>query len=144
LITGPTNTSIEEYSRGITDSLLVMERLMKSPYIVIGGGAIEMSICNDLRKEDSMDLVEKYVIECIENIPRILIKNFGMDMNLMLNKFRKENVENWAYGLNYDEFDVVNNFEKGVLEIRENKIALFVMLFQIVVQILKIEKNILI
>lgn len=86
LIRGGSKTIIDEAHRSIHDSLCVIRNLIKNPYVIVGGGASELSCSIYLRKyADEISNVQQYAIrgfaQALEQIPLILAENSGMNAN---------------------------------------------------------------
>ncbi|XP_040582410.1 uncharacterized protein [Lepeophtheirus salmonis] len=87
LVRGSTEMTIKESERSIHDALCGIRNLLTDNRIVYGGGAIENDIYNFLIKKSLSypDHSETFVAfaRAIQEIPRILLRNQGLNLNIL-------------------------------------------------------------
>ena len=121
LIRGGTEHVIDEIERAIKDGLGDVAATLQDGKIVAGGGAIEIELARQLRKESTVKGREQLAIEqfadAIECIPKILAENAGMDPIDVITelKSRHEKGETNA-GLDLFENRIDNTMARGIIE----------------------------
>ena len=108
-IRGGSQRVIDEVERSIHDAIMTVKDVVEYPYIVLGGGAPEARISQELREWSNtltgrtQLAVEKFA-DSIETIPLVLAENSGMDLIDAQTELRSKNVKIKAkYGI-----DVIN------------------------------------
>jgi chaperonin GroEL (HSP60 family) len=121
LIHGGTEHVIDEIERAIRDGLGDVAATLQDGKIVAGGGAIEVELARQLRKELTVKGREQLAVEqfadAIECIPKILAENAGMDPIDVITelKSRHENNEPHA-GLNLFDNKIEDTMARGIIE----------------------------
>lgn len=147
ILRGPSLVAVEESERALHDALRVLESVFISPEVVPGGGACEMAVSAHLRKlaESSKTGTEHLSVlafaEALEEIPRVLSSNSGMNVLSSMNTLRKEHLKSEIcdFGVNAFAGTVSSMKDTGVLELMQNKLAQITMAAQAAEQILKID-----
>ena len=109
LIRGGSQRIIDEVERSIHDAIMTVKDVVEYPYIVIGGGAPEARISQELREWSNTltgrtQLAAEKFADSIEIIPLVLAENSGMDLIDAQAELRSKNVKVKAkYGI-----DVIN------------------------------------
>ncbi|GAI42467.1 unnamed protein product, partial [marine sediment metagenome] len=121
MIHGGTEHVIEEFERSIKDSLGDVTAALQEGKIVAGGGAIEIELAKNLRKEITIKGREQLAIEqfadAIENVPKILAENAGMDMiDTMTELKAKHDAGEANTGLNLFTGKIEDNLKSGIIE----------------------------
>ncbi|GMM47272.1 chaperonin-containing T-complex subunit [Pichia kluyveri] len=113
---------IDEIERSLHDAIMIVKRALKNKQIVSGGGAIEMELSKNLRDyshsiKGKRQLIIQSFAKSLEIIPRQLCENAGLDSIELLNKLRNLHANNEInFGLDLDNDNVSNNFEKFIWE----------------------------
>eukprot|EP00994_Dinema_validum_P005595 NODE_375_length_1787_cov_81.434983_g276_i0.p1 GENE.NODE_375_length_1787_cov_81.434983_g276_i0~~NODE_375_length_1787_cov_81.434983_g276_i0.p1 ORF type:complete len:558 (+),score=167.91 NODE_375_length_1787_cov_81.434983_g276_i0:64-1674(+) len=94
ILRGATKTLVDEADRSMHDALCVVRCLVKSNYIVRGGGAPEMEVSVQLRKwaqtlEGVASVCARAFGEALEVIPEMLALNAGLDPVTICTQLRK-------------------------------------------------------
>lgn len=71
------NILLDEVERSMNDAFGVVKSLIFYPYLVPGGGVVEMEIAKNIRKEKGF--IYEGIADAFEIIPFLLAKNAGMD-----------------------------------------------------------------
>jgi len=121
LIRGGTEHVIDEIERAIKDGLGDVAATLQDGKIVAGGGAIEIELARQLRKETNVKGREQLAIEqfadAIEAIPKILAENAGMDPIDVITELKLRHERNEVHaGLNLFENKIENTMAKGIIE----------------------------
>jgi len=121
LIHGGTEHVVEEFERSIKDSLGDVSAALQEGKIVAGGGAIEIELAKQLRKEVAIKGREQLAVEqfadAIESIPKILAENAGMDMIDTLTELKaKHDQGNSDAGLNLFTGKIEDALKSGIIE----------------------------
>lgn len=134
VLRGGTEQFIAESERSIHDALMVVKRTIQSGSVVAGGGAVEMSVSNTLRRraleiEGKEQLIVLAYSKALEVIPRQLCENAGIDAMDTLSALRRKHSQEgddakW-YGVNIEEGGITDTFELGVWEPSDNKMNSF-------------------
>jgi len=128
LLRGGTKHVVEDLERSMHDAISVVAAVVEDPHIVAGGGAAEMELAKRLGEFSGSvggreQLAIKAFAEAMEIIPRSLAENAGLDPVDMIVKLRAahDKKDGKHFGLDAFECEVVNMYEKGVLEPRQVK-----------------------
>ncbi|MEM0476444.1 MAG: thermosome subunit beta [Candidatus Aenigmatarchaeota archaeon] len=119
---GGTEHVVEEIDRSIEDAIGAVTSALADGYFVAGGGAPEMEIAINVRKEAQKysgreQLAILAFADAIEVIPKAIAENAGMDTIDIILKLRAEHEKgNITYGVDVDKGDVGDMLEKGVIE----------------------------
>jgi thermosome len=123
LIRGGFERAVDEAERSLKDALYAVADVLRRPYIVPGGGAIEAEIAKELRKyATEVGGREQLAIEAfanaIEGIPRTLAENAGLDPIDMMADLRAahEDPAKWSYGVDVFAGEVADMLALGVFE----------------------------
>jgi thermosome len=123
LIRGGFERAVDEAERSLKDALYAVADVLRRPYIVPGGGAIEAEIAKELRKyATEVGGREQLAIEAfanaIEGIPRTLAENAGLDpIDIMADlRAAHEDPAKWSYGVDVFAGEVADMLALGVFE----------------------------
>ncbi|CAC12400.1 thermosome beta chain [Thermoplasma acidophilum] len=131
LVRGETEHVVDEMERSITDSLHVVASALEDGAYAAGGGATAAEIAFRLRSYAQKIggrqqlAIEKFA-DAIEEIPRALAENAGLDPIDILLKLRAEHAKgNKTYGINVFTGEIEDMVKNGVIEpIRVGKQAI--------------------
>ncbi|AKB19922.1 MULTISPECIES: thermosome subunit alpha [unclassified Methanosarcina] len=121
VLRGGTEHVVDNLERAIDDALKVVKCVVEDGKVVAGGGASEMAVALSLRSyASSVGGREQMAItafaEALEEIPRTIARNAGLDaINTILN-LRAKHAENKNAGLNILTGDAEDMLEKGVVD----------------------------
>ncbi|HKJ59587.1 MAG TPA: thermosome subunit beta [Halobacteriales archaeon] len=122
LLRGSTEHVVDEIERGVSDALEVVTQTVAYGQVLAGGGAIEVELAGRVRDyADSVSGREQLAVEAfadaLELVPRVLAENAGLDPIDTLVDLRAAHEGGDARaGLDVFTGDVVDTFEKGVIE----------------------------
>ncbi|UNQ72755.1 thermosome subunit beta [Infirmifilum sp. NZ] len=123
LVRGGFERAVDEAERSLKDALYAVADVLKHPYIVPGGGAIEAEIARELRKyATEVGGKEQLAIEAfanaIEAIPRTLAENAGLDPIDIIADLRSahEDPAKWGYGVDVNNGGVADMLALGIFE----------------------------
>ncbi|ABL78095.1 thermosome subunit beta [Thermofilum pendens] len=123
LVRGGFERAVDEAERSIKDALYAVADVLKHPYIVPGGGAIEAELARELRKyAPEVGGKEQLAIEAfanaLESIPRTLAENSGLDPIDIIADLRAahEDPSKWSYGVDVVNGGVTDMIALGVFE----------------------------
>jgi len=122
LIRGGTEKVVDEVERALHDSVYVAKDVIMRPYVVAGGGAIEVELATKLRDfaetvPGKEQLAVKKFAEALEIIPSSLAENAGLDTIDIMAELRRvhEAGQKWA-GVDVYNRKVSNMWDRDVLE----------------------------
>ncbi|MHC1757623.1 MAG: thermosome subunit alpha [Methanosarcina sp.] len=121
VLRGGTEHVVDNLERAIDDALRVVKCVVEDGKVVAGGGASEMEVALSLRSyASSIGGREQMAItafaEALEEIPRTIARNAGLDsINSILN-LRAKHAENKNAGLNIQTGAAEDMLEKGVVD----------------------------
>ena len=122
LIRGGFERLVEEADRALHDALSAVADAVMDGKIVAGGGATEEEVARRLREYAKTvvgkeQLAVEAFIKALESLPQTLAYNAGLDPIEVLMKLRSahEAGQKWA-GIDLDSGDIVDMWEKGVVE----------------------------
>ena len=122
LIRGGFERLVEEADRALHDALSAVADAVMDGKIVAGGGATEEEVARRLREYAKTvvgkeQLAVEAFIKALESLPQTLAYNAGLDPIEVLMKLRSahEAGQKWA-GIDLDTGDIVDMWEKGVVE----------------------------
>jgi len=105
------------------DVLCVIAKILDTQVVVAGGGAIYMELAKRLKEyanevKGKEQLAVTAFALALEEIPRTLIKNAGLDEVEMITKLRAEHASdaNKWIGIDTISNSIQDNFEKGIVE----------------------------
>ena len=114
---------VEEADRALHDSLSVIADIVKNNRIVAGGGAVEMEIARGLDDYAATvggreQIAIKAFAKAVEAIPKTLAENAGLDPVDIMVALRAAHKEpgKESYGVDVFTGDIVDMYEKGVIE----------------------------
>lgn len=129
ILRGANNELLIEMERNIHDALCVLKKTLESKTILPGGGAFECALSIFLDEfASTISTKEQLAVysysRALQNIPKILTANAGLDPNEMLNKLithqNDGNIKKigdcFEYGIDVIEGIVQNNIQKGIVE----------------------------
>ncbi|QOJ79625.1 TCP-1/cpn60 chaperonin family protein [Infirmifilum lucidum] len=123
LVRGGFERAVDEAERSLKDALHAVADVLKHPYIVPGGGAVEAEIARELRKyATEVGGKEQLAIEAfanaIEAIPRILAENAGLDPIDIMADLRSahEDPSKWGYGVDVVNGGIADMIAQGIFE----------------------------
>ncbi len=122
LVRGGTEHVVEEMYRAMEDAVKSLASALESGKVVVGGGATEEAIAKELRKyAEKVGGREQLAInkfaDSIEEIPRVLAENAGLDPIDILVELRAKHEEGKVtYGVDVFKGEVVDMEKEGVLE----------------------------
>ncbi|XP_038070897.1 T-complex protein 1 subunit gamma-like [Patiria miniata] len=121
LLRGASKDILNEVERNLQDAMNSARNIIMEPYLVPGGGAIEMALSHALtEKAKGITGVQQWpyraVASALEVIPRTLIQNCGGSTIRTLTALRAKHVEasNFAWGIDGEKGTIVDMEEKGV------------------------------
>lgn len=109
IVRGSNNLVLDEAERSLHDALCVVRSLVKTRFLLVGGGAAEMQICHKLNKHaDTLEGVEQYCFKAFANafeiIPFILAQNCGLNAIEIVTEMRSQHAAGNPYaGINVDK-----------------------------------------
>ncbi len=127
LVRGGTEHVVEEMYRAMEDAVKSLASALESGKVVVGGGATEEAVAKELRKyAEKVGGREQLAINAfanaLEEIPRTLAENAGMDPIDILVELRSKHEEGKkSYGVDVFENKVADMKERGVLEPMKTK-----------------------
>ena len=114
---------VDEAERALHDSLSVIADIVKNNRIVAGGGAVEMEIARGLDDYAATvggreQIAIKAFAKAVEAIPKTLAENAGLDPVDIMVALRAAHKEpgKESYGVDVFTGDIVDMYEKGVIE----------------------------
>jgi chaperonin GroEL (HSP60 family) len=107
--------------RAIDDALRVVKCVVEDGKIVAGGGASEIEVALGLRSYASSiggreQMAIRAFADAIEEIPRTIARNSGLDTINSIVNLRAKHVDNKNAGLNVNTGVAEDMFEKGVVD----------------------------
>ena len=121
VIRGETEHIVDNVERAIDDALRVVKCVVEDGKVVAGGGASEVEVALELRSFASSiggreQMAIRAFADAIEEIPRTIARNSGLDtINSMVN-LRAKHAENKNAGLNVNTGAAEDMLEKGVVD----------------------------
>ncbi|MCC4770355.1 thermosome subunit [Methanosarcina sp. DH2] len=121
VLRGGTEHVVDNLERAIDDALRVVKCVVEDGKVVAGGGASEMEVALSLRSYASgiggrEQMAITAFAEALEEIPRTIARNAGLDtINTILN-LRAKHTENKNAGLNIQTGAAEDMLEKGVVD----------------------------
>ena len=121
LIRGGTSKVVDEAERAIHDALCVVRDIIQKPYVVAGGGSVEMEVASRLKKwaeklSGKEQLAAIGFAEALEVIPVALAENAGLDPVNVLVDLRAQHGKGKLWAGVYPEGGVKDMSELGVYE----------------------------
>ncbi|XP_013781701.1 T-complex protein 1 subunit gamma-like [Limulus polyphemus] len=123
LLRGASKDILHEVERNLQDAMSVTRNVMIEPYLLPGGGAVEMAVSQLLLEKSKLmtDIHQRpyqAVAKALEVIPRTLIQNCGANMIRTLTALRAKHASagNTTWGINGETGEVTNIVELGIWE----------------------------
>ena len=122
LVRGGSQKVVDESERSIHDALMVTKDVLERPEIVVGGGATEAYVANELRGwssnlEGRAQLAVQKFADALDSIPLALAENAGMDSIDTMTELRtKQNKGAKWTGVDVRNTKVTDMFKQDVLE----------------------------
>jgi archaeal chaperonin len=121
VICGETEHIVDNVERAIDDALRVVKCVIEDGKVVAGGGASEVEVALGLRSyAPSVGGREQMAIrafaDAIEEVPRTIARNSGLDTINSIVNLRAKHVENKNAGLNVNTGAAEDMLEKGVVD----------------------------
>ncbi|MGC9147498.1 MAG: TCP-1/cpn60 chaperonin family protein, partial [Infirmifilum sp.] len=123
LVRGGFERAVDEAERSIKDALYAVADVLKHPYIVPGGGAIEAEIAKELRKyatevSGKEQLAVEAFANALESIPRTLAENAGLDPIDIIADLTAahQDPSKWGYGVDVNNGGVADMISQGIFE----------------------------
>merc|ERR1719452_432516 len=114
LLRGPSKDLLNEIERNLQDALAVSRNLRLSPAVVVGGGAVEMAICQALKEKAlAVKGVQQWpytgLCQALEVIPRTLAQNCGGNIIRLLTSLRAKHAApgGESFGVNGETGELV-------------------------------------
>jgi len=122
LLRGPSKDLINEIERNLQDALAVSRNLRLNPAIVLGGGAVEMAICQKLKQRaNSVAGVKQWpytgLSQALEVIPRTLAQNCGGNIIRLLTNLRSRHADgDHMMGVDGESGELVDMMKRKIWE----------------------------
>jgi len=121
VLRGGTEHVVDNLERAIDDALRVVKCVVEDGKVVAGGGASEMEVALSIRSyASSIGGREQMAItafaEALEEIPRTIARNAGLDAIDTILNLRAKHAENKNAGLNIQTGAAEDMLEKGVVD----------------------------
>ncbi|EJD75307.1 T-complex protein 1 subunit alpha [Loa loa] len=153
ILRGPNDVMLDEMERSLHDALCVVQRVLESKKLVVGGGAVEASLnvyleafATTLSSREQLAVAE--FANSLLVIPKVLASNAAKDSTELVAKLRafhnkaqqvKELVHlKWA-GLDLENGEIRDNKEAGILEPLMSKIKSLKFATEAAITILRID-----
>jgi len=162
VLSAPNKAAVDEMERSFHDAIRVMENFLKTPVLVPGGGACEMSLSAHIlqllaRPTSKYSTIQKLVMEsfanALESIPHILSRGCSSHQSPseLVNQLRQiytDSLQNQKpspqVGIFLDPSTtsppICNLVEQGIYELYQSKLSQLKMALQTVQRILKIHR----
>ncbi|KAM0686937.1 T-complex protein 1 subunit delta [Conglomerata obtusa] len=150
IVRGCDKLIVDEAERSLNDALCVVKCLFEDPFLVPGGGAIEIGIseklceeCNSAKKEDNHNFSEGYIFyelsKAFEEIPFYLSRNAGMDSVNVVNELKNKITENPYLGINVRTNSISSMLEENIVQPSKVSKSVVSLAIETVSMILKID-----
>ena len=121
VIRGETEHIVDNVERAIDDALRVVKCVVEDGKVVAGGGASEIEVALGLRSYASSiggreQMAIRAFADAIEEIPRTIARNAGLDTINSIVNLRAKHAENKNAGLNVNTGAAEDMLEKGVVD----------------------------
>jgi T-complex protein 1 subunit gamma len=122
VLRGASKDVLKEIERNLQDAMCVARNIYLEPFVVPGGGAVEMAVSNALtEKSKSITGVEQWpyraVVQALEVIPRTLAQNCGANVIRTLTALRARHAAGEKnVGINGDTGELVDMNELKIWE----------------------------
>ncbi|MCL2863206.1 MAG: thermosome subunit [Methanimicrococcus sp.] len=144
VVRGETLQHADSVDTAIDDALWVIKSVIEDGKVVAGGGAAESELCKGLRAyATTVSGYEQHVIsafaDALEEIPKTLIKNAGLDVIDLSLALRAEHTKNKNAGINVFTGKITDMAEAGVVDTFRLKQNMIKAATEAAVMILKID-----
>ncbi|MCL4133874.1 UNVERIFIED_CONTAM: hypothetical protein GTU68_059063 [Idotea baltica] len=145
LLRGPSKDILNEVERNLQDSLCVARNLALEPYLVPGGGAVEMAVSRLLReKAKSISGVKQWpynaLVDAFEIIPKTLAQNCGGNIIRLLTALRaKHACGETHWGVNGETGELADMNEQKIWEPLVVKLQVYKTAVETAVMLLRID-----
>lgn len=121
VIRGETEHIVDNVERAIDDALKVAKCVVEDGKVIAGGGASEVEVALELRSFASHvggreQMAIRAFADAIEEVPRTIARNSGLDTINSLVTLRAKHAENKNAGLNVNTGAAEDMLEKGVVD----------------------------
>jgi len=121
VIRGETEHIVDNVERAIDDALRVAKCVVEDGKVIAGGGASEVEVALELRSFASQiggreQMAIRAFADAIEEVPRTIARNSGLDTINSLVTLRAKHAENKNAGLNVNSGAAEDMLEKGVVD----------------------------
>jgi chaperonin GroEL (HSP60 family) len=98
LTRGANKNVIDEAQRSIHDAIMVVRDIMQEPALVVGGGAVEAEVAHQMTQwvsqlEGKEQLAAEKYVEALEQIPKTLAENAGLNPIDLMAELRARHAE---------------------------------------------------
>lgn len=126
VLRGNTNDMLDNLERVVNCGVNAYRAVCKSPVYVPGAGAIDMYLCEQIKKyATTVTTLDQYAIEAFgeafEVIPRTIMENSGLNVNEKLSTLRAKNNNNPCMGIDVKTGEIDDAFTLGVFDHLETK-----------------------
>lgn len=146
LLRGASKDMLQEVERNLQDAMCVVRNVLLEPFLVPGGGAVEMAVSTFLaEKAKSITGIQQWpylaVSKALEVIPRTLIQNCGGDVIRTLTALRAKHATpgNIMWGVNGENGQIVDMRTLGVWEPLAVKLQVYKTAVETAVLLLRID-----
>ncbi|EJW86285.1 T-complex protein 1 subunit alpha [Wuchereria bancrofti] len=153
ILRGPNDVMLDEMERSIHDALCVVQRVLESKKLVVGGGAVEASLnvyleafATTLSSREQLAVAE--FANSLLVIPKVLASNAAKDSTELVAKLRAfhnkaQQVKELAHlkwaGLDLENGEIRDNKEAGILEPLMSKVKSLKFATEAAITILRID-----
>ena len=121
VLRGGTEHVVDNLERAVDDALRVVKCVVEDGKVVAGGGASEIEVALGLRAyapsiAGREQMAIKAFADALEDIPRAIARNAGLDTIDTLVNLRAKHAENKNAGLNVNTGAAEDMFEKGIVD----------------------------
>lgn len=146
LLRGASKDILSEVERSLQDAMCVARNVVLDPYLVPGGGAVEMSVSQRLmEKSKSITGINQWpyraVATALEVIPRTLIQNCGGDVirNLTALRAKHATAGNTSWGIDGTTGQLVDMKDYGIWEPLSVKLQTYKTAVETAIMLLRID-----
>lgn len=154
VLRGANEFMLDEMDRTLHDAICVVRRVLESKSVVAGGGAVEAALSVYLERfantiESREQLAISQFAQALTVIPKTLASNAACDATELVARLRAYHNESQTknekkydnYGLDLMKGEIVDNFERGVLEPALTKIKYLEFATEAAITILRIDDH---
>eukprot|EP01002_Notosolenus_urceolatus_P016133 NODE_958_length_1654_cov_41.213084_g789_i0.p2 GENE.NODE_958_length_1654_cov_41.213084_g789_i0~~NODE_958_length_1654_cov_41.213084_g789_i0.p2 ORF type:complete len:538 (-),score=199.83 NODE_958_length_1654_cov_41.213084_g789_i0:40-1449(-) len=147
ILRGANSYMLDEMERALHDALMAVKRVLESPCVVAGGGAVETAVsvalddlASTLASREQLAVAE--FSEALLVIPKQLAINAALDSVDLLSKLvvKHSAEKGGAWGLDLESGEIRNNIEAGVLEPAISKIKSIQFATECAITLLRIDE----